>query len=199
MEKNLLRFGFAIVIILGVISLFAKLCPPETGLKRTTYAFVEVKSLLDNAVKDGVIAVPCHGKSSFVSLSSIAKMSGIDIEDKRCGEDKKPLIESGDAVVVEKGRENGVMVRVLSMNAMFRRALGFPINVNTCPPFVLSTIPYLSDRIVEEIVKQRPFSKLDGLQNIKGIGRRKLSVIKAYLFCGPSIEKEKILCCYPSE
>ena len=61
----------------------------------------------------------------------------------------------------------------------------YPIDLNTATFEELLTVPQIGPATAEQIIKLRPFEKLDDLLEIYGIGEAKLKVFSRYLQVDP--------------
>jgi competence protein ComEA len=70
-----------------------------------------------------------------------------------------------------------------------RLAVGLPIDVNAASADDLSWVPGLNARLAEAVVAERerggPYSAVDGLLRVRGIGSARLERARPHLACGP--------------
>ncbi len=82
--------------------------------------------------------------------------------------------------------KDGRSVRIESMDAAKRLALGLPVDINLAGFDELRMIPGVGDRLAGDIValrdKKGRFEKLDQLMEVKGIKENKLAKLRPYLF-----------------
>ena len=82
--------------------------------------------------------------------------------------------------------KDGRSVRIESMDAAKRLALGLPVDINLAGFDELRMIPGVGDRLAADIValreKKGRFEKLDQLTEVKGIKENKLAKLRPYLF-----------------
>ncbi|GJM15201.1 MAG: hypothetical protein DHS20C13_05280 [Thermodesulfobacteriota bacterium] len=86
-------------------------------------------------------------------------------------------LKSGDRIII---RNNGVLVTKIS--ARKRISLGVPIGINTASTEDLTAIlgigPELATRIIDYRTNVGKFQSIDELDNVEGIGNKKLAIIK---------------------
>lgn len=58
------------------------------------------------------------------------------------------------------------------------------VDINTATPWELKSIPYISDAIAKQIVRERPFESVDQLIRVKGIGPVTLEKIRKHVRVG---------------
>lgn len=62
-----------------------------------------------------------------------------------------------------------------------------PVNINTAPASVLQLLPGIGEKTAQKIIDYRtasPFRSVDEIVKVKGIGPKKLAIMKAYLTVG---------------
>ncbi len=130
-------------------------------------------------------------------ISSVLKRAGkkLALLDACPGIDKFRLTSGMAVIVDERGKETKIYIS--RMNPQFRLILGLPVDINSAPREVLVSLPHFSSRIVDAIIACRsikPFSRVDELLGIKGVGRVTLSKIRNYVECLPTPIRPQLLC-----
>ena len=86
-------------------------------------------------------------------------------------------LNSGDKIIISHGE-----VSLTKISALKRISLGIHIGINTATPDDLKAIPGIGEELAIRIVgyrdANRKFINLDELDNIEGIGKKKLKAIK---------------------
>lgn len=95
------------------------------------------------------------------------------------------VLRSGDRVTFDTDRYR---VTIGEMSASTRLALGMPIDLNTATLEELILIPGIGRRTASKIVRFRekmgPFSEIEALKRIEGLGKKQYDKIKGHLFVG---------------
>jgi competence protein ComEA len=83
----------------------------------------------------------------------------------------------------------------LAKKPVVKRELEGVVNLNTATPQQLDLLPGVGATAVKRIMEQRakaPFTKLEDLSRVKGIGKKKLEKLRPYLaVSGPTTLREK--------
>ncbi len=86
-------------------------------------------------------------------------------------------LKSGDKIILSDGG-----VSVTKISALKRISFGVPIGINTATPDDLKAIPGIGEQLAIRIINFRDdkgeFQNLDELDNVEGIGKKKLKAIK---------------------
>ncbi len=86
-------------------------------------------------------------------------------------------LKSGDRIIVSN---NGVLVTKISGRK--RISLGVPIGINSASSEDLTAIPGIGEELANRIIDYRTnvgeFESIDELDNVEGIGNKKLAIIK---------------------
>ncbi len=55
------------------------------------------------------------------------------------------------------------------------------VNINTATQQELETIPGIGPALAREIIRERPYEKIEDLERVRGIGRYKLNGVRPYV------------------
>lgn len=107
-----------------------------------------------------------------------------------------PVPEGGDVVLQNGMRVNWTSdstVRIESMDAVKRLALGLPVDVNRASFEELQMIPGVGERRASDIMalreKKGRFKRLEELMQVKGIKEKTLAKLRLYLY----VEEQPVL------
>ena len=71
-----------------------------------------------------------------------------------------------------------------SLDGKTHRALDLAISVNHSTKTDLMSVPKIGPKLAQKIVEHRPYSSLDDLLNLSGVGLKRLAHLKPFLTCG---------------
>ena len=129
------------------------------------------KSLI-NTDEVKFIEISKDGISTVKSYSNLNELNQL-IVDYGLSDDLK----SGDRIII-----NGSEVFVTKINGRKRISLGVPIDINTASSEDLTAIPGIGPELANRIINYRrnvgKFQSIDELDNVEGIGKKKLAIIK---------------------
>ena len=128
-----------------------------------------------------------HGGIYFLprgaTVSALFDEAGIHTAAGFNGADLAGALRSGDRVSFDTVRYR---VTIGEMSASTRLALGMPIDLNTATLEELIIIPGIGRKTASKIVRFRekmgPFSEIETLKRIKGLGKKQYDKIKRHLF-----------------
>jgi len=116
-------------------------------------------------------------------LFKIARVADIKRFDRK---DLSIVLGAGEKVVIEPENQYPPRLKIEKINASKRIALDMPIDANNATPYELTLIPGIGKKTAQAIVELRERSgeitSIDDLLKIYGIGEKKLSKIKKYLY-----------------
>jgi competence protein ComEA len=116
-------------------------------------------------------------------LFKIARVADIKRFDKK---DLSIVLGTGEKVVIEPENRYSPRLKIEKISASKRIALDMPIGINNATPYELTLIPGIGKKTAQAIVELRERSgeitSIGDLLKIYGIGEKKLSKIKKYLY-----------------
>ncbi|MFW6147044.1 MAG: ComEA family DNA-binding protein [Thermodesulfobacteriota bacterium] len=139
--------------------------------------FVGIKGLVKNPGVYGFTGKPCLKEVINRAEGLQNKLSAVDY-------DSYPLLDHGEMVRVsaEYGR---IEISTTRLPAFYRITLLIPISINTASQDELVAIPQIGPVLARRIINHRsrygPFTAVDELTKVHGIGKVRLSRIRAFV------------------
>ena len=111
-------------------------------------------------------------------ISTVKRYSNFDeLDELMVDYDLSDDLKSGDRIIIS---DNGVLVTKISGRK--RISLGVPIGINSASSEDLTAIPGIGRELANRIIDYRTnvgkFKSIDELDNVEGIGNKKLAIIK---------------------
>ena len=180
--KGQLYGAITIVLIMGSLYLYRfsvqHFLPSNNVEKKAGSVVVELDG---DTNRRGIYFIPPDTPVS--SLFKIARVADIKRFDRK---DLSIVLVAGEKVVMEPENQYPPRLKIEKINASKRIALDMPVDINNATPYELTLIPGIGKKTAQAIVKLRERSgkitSIGNLLKIYGIGEKKLSKIKKYLY-----------------
>lgn len=130
-------------------------------------SYIDARQNIYIEISDGDGYTTIKSFTDAIELASVQSKYGIN-----------KSLKSGDRLILGKDKN----VQLASISGLKRISLGIPIGINSAGADDLSAIPGIGPELASRIINYREsygrFSSLDELDNVAGIGKRKLAEIK---------------------
>ncbi len=180
--KGQLYGAITIVLIMGSLYLYRfsvqHFLPSNNVEKKAGSVVVELDG---DTNRRGIYFIPPDTPVS--GLFKIARVADIKRFDRK---NLSIVLGAGEKVVIEPENRYSRRFKIEKINASKRIALDMPIGINNATPYELTLIPGIGKKTAQAIVEFRRMSgriiNIGDLLKIYGIGEKKLSRIKKYLY-----------------